>query len=341
MRFTSLISAALLAGLAAAPIAAQEAPAGPPGLPPGMKLPPGFEKMMAAQQARLSQWRTSLPQGTGPWRVVRLEEPGLPGHTVYRPANLARVPRLPIVAFANGGCRNTSIEFAAFLAELASRGYLVIAVGTDDVPFSGGFGPAPASPGGKPAQRMDVKALTEAVDWAVAEAGRRGSPYRGRIAADRVAYVGQSCGGLQALNASTDPRTTTTVVLNSGYFKLPPPGAAPGPQRPMPMNMPARLPWSSFTRPIAYFAGGKTDIAYVNAYDNFAEARGVPMFIASREVGHADAYPGPDRPWAAAVTAWLDWQLKGKAAAKAQFVGPHCGLCKDPGWSEVRSHDLR
>jgi hypothetical protein len=33
-----------------------------------------------------------------------------------------------------------------------------------------------------------------------------------------------------------------------------------------------------------------------------------------------------------AVTAWLDWQLKGDAKGKAMFGGADCGLCKNPNW---------
>lgn len=326
-----IAAATLLAAMGAgaqAQVAASPQPSSAPQAPAGMRIPPQYLKMMKAQEARLALWRTKVPPGTGPYPIIRNEERGLPGHTIYRPANLAKAPRLPVVAFGNGGCRNTSIEFAGFLAEIASRGYLVVAVGTDDVPFVGMMaGPTP--PGGKPAQRAEVAALTEAVDWAVAENRRRGSAYRGRIRIDRVAYVGQSCGGLQALSASADPRTTTTVVLNSGYFSA---GAAP-----RGVAMPERLPWTAFHAPVAFFTGGKSDIAYANAYANFREAQSVPMFIASRNVGHSDAYPAPDMPWTLAVVSWLDWQLKGDRTAAARFVGSECGLCRDPAWSEVSS----
>ena len=35
---------------------------------------------------------------------------------------------------------------------------------------------------------------------------------------------------------------------------------------------------------------------------------------------------------AAAVVAWLDWQLRGDARAGRTFVGKECGLCRDPAW---------
>ena len=107
--------------LASAVLAAEPVPAPSPS--------PGNGVSMAE---RISRWRAQLPQGTGPHRVVRLIEPDFTEHTIYRPADLRRAGRLPVIAFANGACRNTSTEYAAFLSELASHGYLVVAVGRDD-----------------------------------------------------------------------------------------------------------------------------------------------------------------------------------------------------------------
>ena len=57
-------------------------------------------------------------------------------HTLYYPAGLSRIAaKLPVILWANGGCRNTSIEFTAFLGELASRGYFIVAHGRNDVPL--------------------------------------------------------------------------------------------------------------------------------------------------------------------------------------------------------------
>ena len=47
-------------------------------------------------------------------------------------------------------------------------------------------------------------------------------------------------------------------------------------------------------------------------------------------MGHTGAYPMPDVRWSRNVVRWLDWTLKGDAAAGALFTGPACGLCSDP-----------
>ena len=131
----------------------------------GPPNPAAFAAERSASEARFAGWKSRLPAGTGPFPVVRVEDPTLPGYTLYLPQRLTpAVGKLPIIAFANGVCRNTSIEFAAFLAEVASHGYLVIAIGTDDVPFdftmAGG-----SSPGGKPLASPDSALLTRAIDW--------------------------------------------------------------------------------------------------------------------------------------------------------------------------------
>lgn len=295
--------------------------------------PPPTDNTSMAQ--RLDKWRAELPQGSGPYRVVRLIEPDLTEYTIYRPADLQRAGKLPIIAFANGACRNTSLEYAAFLSELASHGYLVIAVGRDDQPMNGANGQTTA-PDGRLLQVIDVKVLNQAVDWAIARNADASSPYRGRLRADRIAFMGHSCGGMQALTASADPRTTTTVVLNSGYYRTPP-ARPPGP-------LPEYRRWSELHAPTLILTGGSTDVAYRIARDSYEDgvAANLPMFLASLPpLAHSGAYVEPDREWSRVVVAWLDWQLKDDRKARALFVGERCGLCTNAAWQDVAGHGLR
>jgi len=303
---------------------------------PGNAPPPDDRSYLGALIANVDRWRAELPQGTGPHRVVRLIEPDFPEHTVYRPADMRRAGRLPIIAWGNGACRNSSSEFAAFLSEVASHGYFIVAVGRDDLPFDLSPNAPKTSPAGRPMQMGDDRALTTAVDWAVASNARRSSPYFGRLRVDRIAYMGQSCGGIQALTASPDPRTTTTVVLNSGYFRSPPPNP--------PVVLPPQRKWSEMRAPTVIFTGGPTDVAYQNAKWSYEDgvAAGLPMMLASYPpVGHSGAYAAPDLEWSRVVMSWLDWQLKGDRRARAQFVGARCGLCTNKAWTDVASHGLR
>jgi dienelactone hydrolase len=107
-----------------------------------------------------------------------------------------------------GLCRNGS-AFSAFLTQIASHGYLAIAVGPKN------------PPSGQAAQpTIDDHLLLEAIDWAVRQNGDRSSPFYNKLDPTRIAVMGQSCGGLQALAVSSDPRITTTVVWNSGALPV-------------------------------------------------------------------------------------------------------------------------
>ncbi|MEO8315473.1 MAG: alpha/beta hydrolase [Pseudomonadota bacterium] len=284
---------------------------------------------------RISRWRAELPQGTGPQRVVRLIEPDFQEYTVYRPADMSRAGKLPIIAFANGACRNTSTEYAAFLSELASQGYLIVAVGRDDQPAN--LGPnAKTAPDGRLLQVMDEKVLNAAVDWAIARNADRSSAYYRHVRTDRIAFMGHSCGGMQALTASADPRATTTVVLNSGYYRTPP-AKPPGP-------LPVYRRWSELHAPTLFLTGGPTDVAYKIAKESYEDgaAANLPVFLASLPpLAHSGAYVAPDHQWSGVVVGWLDWQLKSDRKARALFVGKGCGLCTNPAWQDVAGHGLR
>jgi predicted dienelactone hydrolase len=153
--------------------------------------------------------------GSGPYKAILAGDPSLPTHTIYRPRDLAPFGagnKLPIVVWGNGGCRSGSGEVRDFLSEIASHGFLVIAIGPAGVSATQGW-EAPTD--------SKSSELLDAVAWAIAQ-DRRDGPHRGKIDTKKVAAMGGSCGGLQALEVSPDPRVTTTVVFNSGVFNEPP-----------------------------------------------------------------------------------------------------------------------
>src|SRR6185436_2070141 len=58
----------------------------------------------------------------------------------------------------------------------------------------------------------------QAINWAIAQNGDNASPYKGKLDVSKIAVFGHSCGGLQALEVSGDPRVSTTLVVDSGIL---------------------------------------------------------------------------------------------------------------------------
>jgi hypothetical protein len=300
--------------------AAQTAPAAPD--------PAALER----QQAEYNR----LPDtpGTGRFPALKEEVASLPKHVVYRPANLAALgaQKLGVVAWGNGGCSNDGASSRFHLLELASHGYLVIASGRT---LSGPGAPAaepraPAQAGQPLPPRTLATDLTDALDWALAENGRGGSPYFGRIDPNQIALSGWSCGGLQALRVANDPRVRTVVMHNTGVLNEGPSTTIPG------MDI-TKDALANFHTPVIYIMGGPADIAYSNGMDDFARVAQVPIAIANLPVGHGGTFQEPNGGAAAAVAvSWLEWQLRGDAAAARQFVGDDCGLCRDSRWTFER-----
>jgi len=233
--------------------------------------------------------------------------------------------------WANGGCRNTSVEFTRFLGELASHGYLVIAIGRSNIPFLVIHGSIAAvanekDGNGSPLIISDPAVLIEGLDWAISENSRKDSALNGKVETSKVATIGQSCGGPQAFRAAKDPRITTVVALNSSFPTQAAPGIVGG----------ANDGWiaEKLTIPAAIFTGGPADSGFSGAEQCYrALGSTLPVLKASlNTVGHTGAYPMPDLRWSSAVLAWLDWQLKGDKRATAMFTGPDCALCRDPDW---------
>ena len=283
------------------------------------------------QSLRFADWNLHPYAGSGPYPATREEPASLPTHTVYWPADLSKTPKLPVLLWANGGCRNTSVEFTRFLGELASHGYLVVAVGRSNIPFLVIRGSIAAvadqkDANGNPLIISDPAVMIKGLDWAIAENSRKASLLYGKVDTSKVATIGQSCGGPQAFKAGKDPRITTVVALNSSFPTVANPAMVGG----------ANDGWTAekLAIPAAIFTGGPADGGYNGAEQCYKVlSPALPALKASlNTVGHTGAYPMPDLRWSIAVLAWLDWQLKGDTSAVATFAGPDCALCKDTDW---------
>ncbi|MET7946476.1 cellulose binding domain-containing protein, partial [Micromonospora sp. NPDC005324] len=233
--------------------------------------------------------------GSGPYPADYETSATLANHTIFRPQTLPS-ERLPIVVWGNGGCSANGLSQGNFLREIASHGFLAIANG------------APNGSGSTTSQM-----LTQSIDWAVAENSRQGSKYYNKIDTSKVAVAGFSCGGLEAYAVSNDPRVTTTGIFSSGL-----------------LNDADDYQLRRLTKPIAYFVGGPSDIAYPNAMDDWGKLpAGLPAFMGNLNVGHGGTYDQANGgEFGRVATLYLKWRLKGDATAGRNFVGSDCGLCR-------------
>jgi hypothetical protein len=277
--------------------------------------------------------------GSGKFPALKEEAPSLPGHVVYRPADLSKLgdTKLAVLAWGNGGCAADGAGGRFHLAEIASHGYLAIANGKilsgpgappREVPPLPAPGPA-GQPRTLPPPATKAEDLRDAIDWAFAENTRKGSPYYGLINPEWVAVAGWSCGGLQALQIAADPRVRAVIVHNSGIFNE-------GFSRQPGMDV-GKDTLKGLHTPVLYILGGPTDIAYANGMDDFKRIDHVPAVVANLEVGHGGTFLQPNGGRAATVAVkWLDWQLKGDQAAARYFTDKDCALCKDTAWQIER-----
>ncbi|MDA8745671.1 endo-1,4-beta-xylanase [Rubripirellula amarantea] len=258
--------------------------------------------------------------GRGPFSAIATESPTLSGMTIFRPKNLSpsgSERNLPVLLWGNGACANTTEEHKNFLNEIASHGYIVLGVGPlDQLDHRSELS----------RQRTHSSQLLAALDWITTQNAKRDSIYFGKVETTKVAAMGMSCGGLQAIEISGDPRITTTVVCNSGILPTRSPLAT------MPNLSKDNL--KKFHGPVLYIMGGPSDIAYDNAMDDFSRVDHVPIVMTNMDVGHGGTYWRPHGgEYAPVALAWLDWHLKGKQAAAKMFAGEDIELERDPDWT--------
>jgi len=271
--------------------------------------------------------RTVEDGGTGPFKAVMAADSTLATHTIFRPKDLSAFGeknRLPIIVWGNGACANSPWEHVNFLSEVASHGFLVIAIGP--MPAEGQRG----GPGGPTKSSL----LMDAINWAIDQNLDEKSHYHHKLDTTKIAASGMSCGGLQALQAAPDPRVTTAIICNSGIL-----GNTGSGIRGMPTLTKDHL--AKLRTPVLYILGGEKDIAYKNGMDDFSRINHVPVFAANLNVGHGGTYGRPHGgDFAKVATAWCQWQLKDDKDAAKMFEGEACGVSKMEGW-KVEKKNIR
>jgi Chlorophyllase enzyme len=276
--------------------------------------PPGITREMIERALPLEGAPLAEP---GPYKITSEDAFGTPGLHVYRPETLDAFPKkdtLPVMVWGNGGCAIDSTRYSGFLTTIASHGFLVM--GT--IPLEG-------------AARRQEKAddIRGAIDWAEKENARAGSPLQGKIALDKIAVMGQSCGGFLSIALGADPRVKTIGVFNSGVQKAPSP-------------YPSADDLPKLHGPVLLINGSDPDFMLATSLATYDLINQEPVFYGSRHnAGHTATvfHPGGGE-FANVASNWLLWTFKGDKKAGAMFVGKNCGLCTNSNW-DVKSKGIK
>ncbi len=273
--------------------------------------PPGITREMIERSLPLEGAPLAEP---GPYKITSGPAFGSPGYLVFHPTTLDAFPKkdsLPLMVWGNGGCAIDSTRYSGFLTTIASHGFLVM-------------GTLPVE--GAARRQSNADDMRGAIDWAEKENARAGSPLMGKIALDKVAVMGQSCGGFLSIVLGADTRVKTIGVFNSGVQK-PAAGAPPSP-------FPTADALPKVHGPVLLINGSDPDFMLATSLATFDMIDNVPAFYGARHnAGHTATvfHPGGGE-YANVASNWLLWTFKGDMKAGKMFVGKDCGLCTNSNW---------
>jgi hypothetical protein len=136
---------------------------------------------------------------TGPFSTTRTNNTG-PGnaYTIFRPEPLGENGFLhPPLVWGPGIATQVS-SYVTFLTNVASHGFVVVAVNT----LSSGPGAA-----------ANQKPMTDGLDWIIAQNGEPGV-FQGKLDVTRAVSMGYSIGGTAAVQVGAHPAVITTVSIH-------------------------------------------------------------------------------------------------------------------------------
>ncbi|MEO8464769.1 MAG: hypothetical protein ABI640_05465 [Gammaproteobacteria bacterium] len=263
---------------------------------------------------------TTLPEEGAPkavagkYAVTSEAAFGAAGLRVFHPTDLKGFPKrdtLPVVLWGNGGCAIDGTRYSGFLSTIASHGFLVI--GT--VPKEG--------EARRQASADDMRAM---IEWVEKENARGDSSLKGKIATNKIAAMGQSCGGFMSIRIGADPRVGTIGVFNSGAAEAAP-NLPPG-------LIPTMDTLTKLHGPVLLINGADRDFMMGPSKATFAAINTLPVFYGSRHgAGHtATAFHPGGGEYANVASNWVLWQFKGDKQAAKMFVGKNCSLCTNSNW---------
>lgn len=310
---------------------------------------------MSAQTKEYRKMKT-----TGEFPAVIASDASLPGFTIFRPENMAeavsKLGPLPVVVFANGGCSVNTRDDENYNSEIASHGFVLIGIG-DYNPISletyhelvYALGQEVVKAGEDTVKAKSIKGLieslqpggkskpeqiTEGINWVQAQAVKQDGEYYKMFDVDKIAVMGSSCGGVQALSVSFDTRIKNLILKNSGNFRnrLTAQGG---------VTTSASI-LDEVKVPMLYMLGNETDVAYRNAVADFEAVNHVPIaFCSGSTFGHMGTVHEPyGGEMSRIVIAWLQYQFRGMKNYKEVFTNKEVQTKQYPIWT-IKSKNIK
>jgi hypothetical protein len=278
----------------------------------------------AARQPAASDPVQAAFTPTGPYVTATAAVTNASGTAIYDlfyPGDYAALGfQSPIVTWGNG-TGGTPADYSVFLQHLASYGFTVIASTRPDT----GSG----------------NEIDAAARYLAAQDSVPASVFYGHLNVTEVAAAGLSQGATGAVRATTnDPALIKTVLT----FSEPNPiWAAPNPDCPTAADCTAHP--AALTRPVFFIsthgfwdsiiASPATQKAFFLSTSVHA-ALGVILTSDAKPADHTSiqnpALGGNPGGFLGYATAWLEYQLRGNAAAAAAFTGAHPELVSNTNW---------
>ena len=315
--------------------------------------------------------------GTGPYKAIMMEAPTLTTHTIFQPQDLSVFGEgnlLPVVVWGNGGCANSPSGHVNFLHEVASQGFLVIAIGPSN--YQQIEGPRPGQTGDMPAGRPQMGGGQGGQrPMGPPPGGQRpqGAPQGGmpRMGGGAPGGMPQRAGGMSSgdptgLKQALEWAIAQNADASSPYYgkldidNIAAAGMSCGGLQALHMSSDARIKTimvmnSGFyngsedkaslsemkQKSVIWILGGETDIAWENGNDDFDRMSGsMPAFLCSLEgIGHGGTYMQPHGgDYAKVASAWLKWWLKDDKEAGKMFTGSEPGVVDLLGWTYERKN---
>lgn len=243
--------------------------------------------------------------GTGNYPAVIVTEKDFENYTVYRPRSVKAAARregpLPLFIWCNGACTDNSKGYERMLNDMASHGYLVVAIGrmkVDDDEREDGS--------------SNEKQVVEIIDWVTSQVSNKTSDYYRAVNVNNVALSGHSCGGAQAIANCANSKVKTLLIMNAGMGGMSMGGASPQSLK-------------QLHCPLIYMTGGPDDVAYNNAKGDFSSISSVPVVWADLPTaGHGGTYWNPrGGEFGLVAQKWMDWHLKGCTENANIFLKPN------------------